>query len=311
MHVTNLSRREPLAPPALRETIAGLWARFHNGFDEFQKSKTAMLGAIMLIVMVLLCAAAPWITSRDPIKPDYRKRLQAPNAEYVLGTDRFGRDIYARVLYGGRRLLVIALVAVTLGLALGVPTGLFAGYFGGWADAIAMRIVDGLLAFPGILLFLLFVTLAQEYKLDGFAKDLVLVLALGFAFMPETARLTRGTVLIEKKKEYVEASLIVGNGGWYTAIREILPNCISPLIVHATVYLGFVMLIVAALSYLGLGTSPPTPDWGSDLRAAQEHMETHPMVAVFPGVAISYAVLSFNLLGDGLRDILDPRIIER
>ena len=129
--------------------------------------------------------------------------------------------------------------------------------------------------------------------------------------MPETARLTRGTALAEKKKEYVEASLIVGNNGFYTAVREVLPNCISPLIVHATVYLGFVMLVVAALSYLGLGTSPPTPDWGSDLRAAQEHMETHPLVAVFPGVAISYAVLSFNLLGDGLRDILDPRIIER
>jgi peptide/nickel transport system permease protein len=174
-----------------------------------------------------------------------------------------------------------------------------------------MRVVDTFIAFPGLLLFLLVGTLATEWKLEGVLKDTALILALGVAFMPETARLTRGVVLAEKRKEYVEASQVVGNRGTYTAVFEILPNCVSPLIVHATVLLGFVILIIAALSYLGLGTPPPTPDWGTDLRAAQDHMETHPLVAVFPGLAIFYTVLSFNLLGDGLRDILDPRLVER
>lgn len=315
MEVTSLrsaeERAAALVKPSFGDRVRRWKRRGRDAFDELYKSKTAFIGAIMLTVLVIACALAPWISSFDPEKANYRIRLQPPSQEHVFGTDRYGRDIYARILWGGRRLLVIAAVAVGLGLLLGVPLGLFAGYFGGWVDSISMRFVDGLLAFPGILLFLLFVTVAQEYHLEGTAKDLVLIIALGFAFMPETARLTRGTMLGEKRKEYVEASQVIGNSSFRTAIFEILPNCVSPLIVHATVYLGFVILVVAALSYLGLGTPPPTPDWGSDLRSAQDHMETFPLVAVFPGLAISYAVLSFNLLGDGLRDILDPRISDR
>jgi peptide/nickel transport system permease protein len=174
-----------------------------------------------------------------------------------------------------------------------------------------MRIVDGFLALPGLLLYLLFVTLAQAWKLEGIYVDIVLVAALGIAFFPEVARLSRGSMLAEKQKEYVEASRAMGDDSLSIALRQILPNIVSPLIVTATVRLGFVILIVAALSFLGLGTPPPTPDWGSDLSAARDYMETHPLMAAFPGLAICYTVLAFNLFGDGLRDILDPRLAER
>ncbi|MEQ9121459.1 MAG: ABC transporter permease [Alphaproteobacteria bacterium] len=145
----------------------------------------------------------------------------------------------------------------------------------------------------------------------GFWYVAILVFALGFAFWPEVARLSRSTALVESKREYVEAARALGERRFWIALGEILPNCLSPLIVNATVRLGFMILIIAALSYLGLGTPPPTPDWGSDLRAAQDHMETYPMIAIFPGLAICFSVLAFNLFGDGLRDILDPRLAER
>jgi peptide/nickel transport system permease protein len=215
------------------------------------------------------------------------------------------------LLWGGRRLVTIAILAVAFGLMIGVPYGVLAGYFGGRTDTLAMRLVDGLLAFPGLLLYLLFVTLAREWKLEGIYNDLILITALGFAFMPEVARLARGSVLAEKQKEYVEASRAIGDSHLSIALRQILPNIISPLIVNATVRLGYVILIIAALSFLGLGTPPPTPDWGSDLSAARDYMETAPLIAAFPGLAICYTVLAFNLFGDGLRDILDPRLAER
>ena len=160
---------------------------------------------------------------------------------------------------------------------------MLSGYFGGNVDTVAMRIVDGLLAFPGLLLYLLIVTLAREWKFEGIYNDIVLIFALGFAFMPEVARLSRGSVLVEKQKEYVEASRAIGDGSLSIALRQILPNIVSPLIVNATVRLGFVILIVAALSFLGLGTPPPTPDWGSDLSAARDYMETASADRGLPG----------------------------
>ena len=282
-----------------------------NAWYELRKSRTASIGLVMLVLLFSACLATPWIATQDPVKQNYRERLAPPSEQHLLGTDRMGRDIYSRLLWGGRRLVTIAILAVTFGLALGIPYGVLSGYYGGAADTIAMRFVDGLLAFPGLLLYLLIVTLAREWKLEGIYNDLVLVFALGFAFMPEVARLSRGSVLAEKQKEYVEASRAVGDGHLSIALRQILPNIVSPLIVNATVRLGYVILIVAALSFLGLGTPPPTPDWGSDLSAARDYMESAPLIAAFPGLAICYTVLAFNLFGDGLRDILDPRLSER
>jgi peptide/nickel transport system permease protein len=297
--------------PALPGRSPRIGASLSRAWYELRKSRTALIGFFMLAALFGACIATPQIATHDPIKQSYRERLAAPSAKHYLGTDRLGRDIYSRLLWGGRRLVTIALLAVAFGLAIGVPYGVLSGYFGGRADAVAMRVVDGLLAFPGLLLYLLIVTLAREWKLEGIYNDMILIFALGFAFAPEVARLARGSVLAEKQKEYVEASRAIGDGSFSIALRQILPNIVSPLIVTATVRLGFVILIVAALSFLGLGTPPPTPDWGSDLSAARDYMETAPLIAAFPGLAICYTVLAFNLFGDGLRDILDPRIAER
>lgn len=301
----------PPRAPALPPRPARVAAALASAWTELRKSRTAFIGFIMLAVLFAACLATPVITTHDPVKQNYRERLLPPGAEHVLGTDRFGRDVYSRILWGGRRLVTIAILAVAFGLALGIPYGVLSGYFGGTADTIAMRFIDGLLAFPGLLLYLLIVTLAREWKLEGFFNDLVLVFALGFAFMPEVARLSRGSVLAEKQKEYVEAARATGDGHLRVALTQILPNIVSPLIVNATVRLGYVILIIAALSFLGLGTPPPTPDWGADLSAARDYMETAPLIAAFPGLAICYTVLAFNLFGDGLRDILDPRLAER
>ncbi|MBT5495007.1 MAG: ABC transporter permease [Alphaproteobacteria bacterium] len=300
-----------IEPPTLGERIGVVREWFGNAWYELRKSKTALCGFAMLSVLAVFLILTPWITSWDPIKQDYRARLAPPSAEHVLGTDRLGRDIYSRLLWGGRRLVAISLLAVAFGLMIGIPYGVLSGYYGGWTDTVGMRVVDGLLAFPGLLLYLLIVTLAREWKLEGVYNDLILIFALGFAFFPEVARLARGSVLSEKKREYVEAAHVMGERDTYIALRQILPNIVSPLIVNATVRLGFVILIIAALSFLGLGSPPPTPDWGADLASARDYMEKAPMIAVWPGLMICYTVLAFNLFGDGLRDILDPRITER
>jgi peptide/nickel transport system permease protein len=300
-------RAVPPAPPRLKRLVAAL----SNAWYELRKSRTATIGAVMLVLLFGACLATPLIATHDPIKQNYRARLAPPSGEYLMGTDRMGRDIYSRLLYGGRRLVTIAILAVALSMVIGVPFGVLVGYWGGMADTVGMRLVDGLLAFPGLLLFLLFVTVAQAWKLEGVMMDIVLVGALGLAGMPEKARLARGSVLAEKQKEYVEAARAMGESSVRIALAQILPNIMSPLIVTATVRLGTVILIVAALSFLGLGTPPPMPDWGADLSAARDYMETHALMAAFPGLAICYTVLAFNLFGDGLRDILDPRLAER
>jgi peptide/nickel transport system permease protein len=300
-----------IKPPTLQKHIQKMCLWFSDAFAELYKSKTAFAGAIMLVSLIIVLLCAPILSEYNPVKADFSALIQEPSDEHLFGTDRYGRDIFSRVLWGGRRLVSIAIAAVVFGLVLGIPVGILSGYYGGYVDAVAMRVVDGLLAFPGILLYLLLVTLAREWHLEGFWNDLILVFALGFAFSPEAARLSRGAVLTEKHKEYVEASHNTGEANYYIAFRQIGPNCISPLIVESTVRLGYAILIIAALSFLGLGTPPPTPDWGSDLSAARDHMETNPYVAIFPGLAICYTVLAFNLFGDGLRDILDPRVVDR
>lgn len=288
-----------------------VWEGSKNAVHELRRSKTALIGALMLFVLLVLCLLTPYIARYDPIKQNYREMLQTPSARHYFGTDRYGRDIWSRILWGGRRLLIISLLAVMVGVLVGIPMGTLSGYYGGWCDALTMRLVDAWLAFPGILIYLLLATLVREWKLAGFWNDLALVFALGANQVPRLARLVRGTVLAEKEKEYVEACRCIGEGSLYISLREILPNCISPVIVQATVSLGSTLLVIAALSFLGLGSPPPTPDWGSDLNLSRDHMESRPLIAIFPGLAISYAVLAFNLFGDGLRDILDPRLTDK
>lgn len=297
--------------PTLGDHLRRYGRALKNGAEELYKSKTAFIGGIMLVILFTACILTPSIDRYSPVKQNYRALLKPPSAEHYFGTDRYGRDIWSRILWGGRRLLSISLLAVALGLVVGIPFGALSGYYGGWIDGLSMRLVDAWLAFPGLLFYLIIVTIAREWKLEGVWNDLSLIFALGIAYVPQVARLVRGTVLAEKEKEYVEASQVIGDSSLYIALRQILPNCMSPIIVQSTVRFGFVILIIAALSYLGLGSPPPTPDWGADLFLAQDHMEVAPRLAVFPGLAISYAVLAFNLFGDGLRDILDPRLADR
>jgi peptide/nickel transport system permease protein len=297
--------------PRLTLYLHHFWAGLQNAVSELCRSKTAMIGALMLLVLLVLCLLTPYIARYDPIKQNYRAMLQTPSAKHYFGTDRYGRDIWSRILWGGRRLLTISLLAVVVGVLVGIPMGTLSGYCGGWIDAFTMRLVDAWLAFPGILIYLLLATLVREWKLAGVWNDLALIFALGANQIPRLARLVRGTVLVEKEKEYVEACRAIGEGSLYIPLREILPNCVSPVIVQATVSLGSTLLVIASLSFLGLGSPPPTPDWGSDLNLSRDHMESRPLIAIFPGLAISYAVLAFNLFGDGLRDILDPRLADR
>ena len=299
--------------PVSRVTLSlhRFWEAFKNAVSELCRSTTAIIGALMLLVLLGLCLLTPYIARYDPIKQNYREMLQTPSAKHYFGTDRYGRDIWSRILWGGRRLLTISVLAVLVGVLVGIPMGTLSGYYGKWIDAFTMRVVDAWLAFPGILIYLMLATLVREWKLAGFWNDLAFIFALGGNQVPRLARLVRGTVLAEKEKEYVEACRAIGEGNLYIAMREILPNCVSPVIVQATVSLGSTLLVIAALSFLGLGSPPPTPDWGSDLNLARDHMESRPLIAIFPGLAISYAVLAFNLFGDGLRDVLDPRLADK
>ena len=311
MNSSLLAPSDAVAPMSFKVRLARYQNAVQTGLAELRKSKTACLGAIMLAALAAACLAAPYIDRYSPVKQNYSALLQPPSATHYLGTDRYGRDIWSRVLWGGRRLLSISLAAVAFGLLLGVACGVLTGYYGGWRDAVGMRLVDAWLAIPGLLLFLLMVTVAREWKLEGIWNDMALIFALGIATAPQLARLVRGAILAEREKEYVEASRIIGEGSLYIATRQVLPNCFSPIVVYATIRLGVILLIIAALSFLGLGAPPPTPDWGADLSLARDHMETRPLIAVFPGLAIAYTVLAFNLFGDGLRDMLDPRLADR
>lgn len=277
--------------------------RIRTALVQIYESKTAFIGLLLLLGLFAAGAFAPLLVSHDPLEMHYTKRLAAPGTENLLGTDQFGRDLLSRILWGARRALLISLAVVLLGLIMGIPAGALPGYYGGIFDNLAMRIIDAWLAFPGILFFLAI--------LAALGPGLfTLILALSIGSVPSTARLVRGLVLAEKEKEYIEAARAIGERDSFILFRQILPNIASPIIVMATVSLGNVILIASALSFLGLGELPPAPSWGLMLSEARNFIETSPLLAIIPGTAISLSVLGFNLFGDGLRDLLDPRLSE-
>jgi ABC-type dipeptide/oligopeptide/nickel transport system permease subunit len=295
--------------PAMR--AARLGRALKNAAWELWKNRSATVGAVMVLILFLVAVLAPLLATHDPVKQNYREMLQPPSAAHYFGTDKFGRDIWSRTVWASQRMMTIAVLAVCVGLIGGIPLGTIWAYYGGKLDTILGRVVDAWLAFPGILFYLLAATLIRAYELSLFWNTVGLIIALGLGNIPNLARLVRGSVLAEREKDYVEASRATGESNLYIAFRQILPNCMSPIIVQSTIALGFELLTIASLSFLGLGAPPPTPDWGADLNLAREHMETRPYLAIFPGLAISFAVLGFNLFGDGLRDILDPRTADR
>jgi peptide/nickel transport system permease protein len=265
------------------------------------RSRSALIGGAVLLLIVLLALAAPLISPYDPIKTNQRLSLGQPSFDHLMGTDRFGRDIFSRVLWAGQTSLPIGLVSVAIGVLFGVSVGLLAGYYGGWLDAICMRFVDLLLAFPGILLALAIIAI-----LGGSLTNLMI--AVGISSIPDYVRITRGTVLTIKEREFVLAARVIGAGGPSIMLRHVLPNVLAPLIVLATLGMAAAIITGSALSFLGLGIKPPTPEWGNMLAEGREFLQHAPWVAFFPGAAIMLTVLSINLVGDGLRDVLDPRM---
>ncbi|HLZ31667.1 MAG TPA: ABC transporter permease [Chloroflexota bacterium] len=265
------------------------------------RSRSAVVGGAVLAVIVLAALTAPLISPFDPIKTNQRLSLEAPSLGHLMGTDRFGRDIFSRVVWGGQISLPIGLVSVGIGLLVGVSVGLLAGYYGGWLDAVSMRMVDLLLAIPGILLALAIIAI-----LGGSLTNLMI--AVGISAIPDYVRITRGTVLSLRQREFVLAARVIGCRGPAIMLRHILPNVMAPLIVLATLGMATAIITGSALSFLGLGIKPPTPEWGNMLAEGREFLQHAWWVAFFPGAAIMLTVLSINLLGDGLRDALDPRM---
>jgi peptide/nickel transport system permease protein len=281
-------------PPAGRSLARDAWRRL-------LRSKSALTGGGLLLVVVLSALLAPLISPYDPIKTSQRTSLEAPSLVHPMGTDRFGRDVLARVIWAGRLSLPVGFVSVVIAAVIGVALGLIAGYYGGRLDAVIMRFVDLLLAFPGILLALAIVAVLGPSLLN-------LMIAVGVSSIPDYVRITRATVLSIKEREFILAAHTVGIHDGTIILRHILPNVLAPLIVLATLGMAAAIITGSALSFLGLGIRPPTPEWGNMLSEGREFLQRAWWVAFFPGLAIMLTVFAINLLGDGLRDALDPRM---
>jgi peptide/nickel transport system permease protein len=264
-------------------------------------SRTGTIGAVLVALFLLLAILAPLIAPADPNFQDLPSRAKFVSPQHLLGTDLLGRDMLSRILYGARVSLTLGIAAVVVGIVLGLPFGLLAGYLGGYVDLIVMRVVDILLAFPLYLLAIVVIAILGPSLPN-------MILAVGISSAPRFARLARGDVLTAKHFEFVFAARALGAPGVRIVLGHILPNIAGPLIVLATLRIGTAILVEASLSFVGLGPQPPTPAWGLMISDGLKTMRSAPWVAGFPGLAIMLVVLGFNLLGDGLRDALDPRL---
>jgi peptide/nickel transport system permease protein len=261
---------------------------------------SAVFGLVVVAAFVVIALAAPWIAPYDPVATSWGAIRKAPSAAHWFGTDELGRDVLSRVIFGARASLLAGVVSVLISLALGVPIGLAAGYIGSYTDGLISRITDAMLATPFLILAIAFAAFLGPSLTNA-------MIAIGISATPIFIRLTRAQVLAVKVEDFIEAARAVGNPHWRIAFRHVLPNIVPPLIVQATLAIAAAVIAEASLSFLGLGQQPPAPSWGSMLNTAKNYIEQAPWMAIWPGVSIFVLVLSFNLLGDGLRDALDPR----
>ncbi|MFP4200491.1 MAG: ABC transporter permease [Clostridia bacterium] len=268
---------------------------------DIRKHPAAIIGVTLLTLIILSVVFAHSLSPYDPVEPDYSVRLQPPSSEHIFGTDAMGRDILTRIMYGGRISLWVGLISVGISASAGIVIGLTAGYFGGWADEVLMRIMDMIMSMPSILLSLTII-----FALGGGLVNIMI--AIGVSSIPSYARTVRGQVLAARDTPYVEAAKAAGAGNIKIMFRHILPNVMAPVIVMATLGLAGAILSVAALGFLGLGIAPPTPEWGVIISDGRARLYDAWWIATFPGLAIMATVLATNLLGDGLRDSLDPRL---
>ncbi|WP_096552183.1 nickel transporter permease [Ureibacillus thermosphaericus] len=278
-------------------------ARLNNWkkvFSRLVRNKSAVIGGSFILLFMIIVFFAPLLAPYDPIQQDMLNKLQTPSSEHWFGTDNFGRDIFSRILYGTRLTMIVGFFSVALGATIGVLLGIISGYYGGKIDSVIMRIMDIFLAFPGILLALAIVTILGGSLIN-------VIIAVSFSSIPIFARIVRASTLSVKKLEYIDAIRALGASDRRIIFKHIFPNITSPLIVQATLNIATAILSASGLSFLGLGAQPPTPEWGAMLSDGRNYLFNAPHVALFPGLSIVIVVLAFNLLGDGLRDALDPK----
>ncbi|HEX2136760.1 MAG TPA: ABC transporter permease [Microvirga sp.] len=286
--------------PALVEAPVHVESPTRRALRRLAHRKGAMVSLVIIVLLVLLAILAPYVSPYDPAQQSWSAVRKPPSALHWFGTDEVGRDILTRILYGARASLLAGVISVGIAIAIGVPVGLVAGYAGGIVDGIISRFTDAMLACP----FLILAIALAAFLGPSLSNAMI---AIGITATPIFIRLTRGQVLSVKSEEYVEAARAIGNPHWRIATRHILPNVLPQLLVQATLTIATAIIAEASLSFLGLGQQPPAPSWGSMLNSAQRFLTNAPWMAVWPGLAIFVTVLSFNLLGDGLRDALDPR----
>lgn len=279
---------------ARRRQLRLMWLRF-------KANRGALAGLLVLAAICAMAAVGPLLPLENPYAFDLKRALEPPSLHSLFGRDELGRDILSRVVHGARYSLGIALLSVLLGGCVGLMLGLVSGYYGGWVDHVIQRITDVLLSFPMLLLSIALISVLGVGLVN-------IILSVGISTIPVYTRLTRGLVLQVKEQDYVVAARALGKGPFYIMRKHILPNVISPVIVQSTYYMGLTILIASGLGFLGLGVKPPTPEWGAMIGWGRTYMFSAPHVVVFPGIFIFATALSFNLVGDGLRDALDPRV---
>ena len=293
-----MTAASPVQVPAAGAEV--LAQRRNRSLAKFLANRAAVAGAVIVAAFVLLAIFAPLVAPFDPNKTNFLALRKPPSALYWLGTDEIGRDILSRLIHGGIASLYAGVVSVFIALAVGVPIGLIAGWFGGWADALISRATDALLAVPFLIL-----AIALAASLGPSLTNAMI--AIGLSQVPIFVRLTRGQVLSVKTEDFVEGARAVGVPNMMILLRHITPNITAPLLVQGTLTVATAIIAEASLSFLGLGQQPPAPSWGSMLNTAKNYMDSAPWMSISPGLAICLVVLGFNLLGDGLRDALDPR----
>ncbi len=265
------------------------------------RNKLAIAGMVILVAFLLSALFAPWLAPYDPIKQELVRRREPPSAEHLLGIDEVGRDILSRIIFGARSSLQVGVGSVSFAIMIGALLGAISGYVGGWVDSVVMRLMDIMLAFPSLLLAIAIVSILGPGLMN-------MLYAIAVVSIPMYARIVRASVLSVKEQDYILAARAIGVPSSRMLFRNVLPNCLTPLIVQATLGIATAILDAAGLSFLGLGAQPPTPEWGAMLGSGRGSVFTAPHIVFFPGIAIMLLVLGFNLLGDGLRDALDPRL---
>lgn len=267
----------------------------------FCRNKMAVIGLAMLCILIILAVFAEYISPYDPIEQNLKNRLQTPSSEHFFGTDELGRDIFSRIVYGTRISILVGLIAVGIACVCGSALGAIAGYYGGKLDSVIMRFMDVSMAIPSILLNIAIVS-ALGPGLQN------MMIAIGISTTPRYCRIMRGSILSVRDQEFVEASRASGAGDFFIITKHIIPNSIAPMIVQITMSVGSAILSCASLSFIGLGITPPTPEWGAMLSTGRDFLRDSPHLTTFPGLTIMFAIYAMNLIGDGLRDALDPKL---